>query len=374
MTEELAPPTKVYEHLTETSRRTGRSVREVALEWARGIDGHWSWWVPVGDVVIAILNPEQPRVPLSDSTELAIELMQDPTWPTWVRAGLAWRYAVTVRRVHAGEFELFGDEDPEHRAWLIRLLADWDEAEHMVWEEIAWPGPLDETAPQWDQDRLRWFELQDRLAAQQVAWCRARLADPAVRGVELGLALRRLWDTDNLTAQDLQALAPGWRSRFLRQFDSDPFSGVGACVVYSMALAEFGILSPIFEHIREHRRRWESSVYAPLVGWYGSEAEVDELWDRAIRPDADPRVVLGATAGRARLEGISLAQACDRAAAEAGRHNPFLTVALAHGGRPRLWARHIDPADPRWTARAVALAEDETLGQDFRAAARRVGR
>ncbi|RRD49945.1 hypothetical protein [Arachnia propionica] len=360
------PPAGVYEHLTETSRHTGRPVREVALEWAHGVDGDWSWWVPAGDIVIAILNPHQDRASLDDATVLAVELMTDTAWPAWVRAALAWRYAVTVRRGYASE----PDDDPDRRAWLTGLLEDWDEAEHMVWEEIAWPGPFaDDATSQWGPYRLRWFELQERLAAQQVAWCRARLADPTVRGVELGLVLRRLWDVGELTDQDLLALAPGWRGRFLRQFDSDPFSGLGACVVYGMALAEFGIAAPIFEHIREHRRRWETSVHAPLVGWYGTPEEVDELWERALRPGADPRVVLGATAGRARLEGIPLARACDLAAAEAGRHDPFLRVALAHGGRPRLWARDID-TDPRRSARAAELAADDSLSEGFRAAAK----
>lgn len=361
------PPAGVYEHLTETSRRTGRPVREVALEWAHGVDGEWSWWVPAGDIVIAILNPHQDRAPLDDATQLAVELMTDTAWPAWVRAALAWRYAVTVRHTYASEPS---DDDPERRAWLTGLFADWDEAEHMVWEEIAWPGPFaDDATSQWRPHRLRWFELQERLAAQQVAWCRARLADPTIRGVELGLVLRRLWDVDALTDQDLLALAPGWRGRFLRQFDSDPFSGLGACVVYGMALAEFGIAAPIFEHIREHRRRWETSIHAPLVGWYGTGEEVEELWERALRPGADPRVVLGATVGRARLEGIPLARACDLAADEAGRHDPFLRVALAHGGRPRLWARDID-ADPRRSARAAELAADDSLSEGFRAAAK----
>lgn len=355
------PPARVYEHLAGTSRRSGRPVREVAREWAHCVDGDWSWWVPAGDLVVAILNPHEDRARLDDATELAIELMKDPTWPGWVRAALAWRYAVTVRHTYASESD---DEDPDRRSWLAGLFADWEEAEHTVWDEVAWPGPFADATSQWRPHRLRWFELQERLAAQQIAWCRARLADPAVRGVELGLALRRLWDVGALTALDLRALAPGWRGRFLRQFDSDPFSELGACVVYGMALAEFDIAAPIFDHIREHRRRWETSVYAPLVGWYGTHEEVDELWGRAIQPDADPRVILGATAGRARLEGIPLARACDLAAAEAGRHDPFLRVALAHSGRPRLWARDLD-ADPRWVARMAQGCGSEVSSVSF---------
>lgn len=34
-----APLAGVYEHITETSRRSGRLARQVALEWARSIDG-----------------------------------------------------------------------------------------------------------------------------------------------------------------------------------------------------------------------------------------------------------------------------------------------------------------------------------------------
>lgn len=366
-----AAPADVYVYLTATAARTGQDVRAVALAWAHAQAGDWSWYLAASDIVVALLNPREPRAPLDDCLDLAVELMADPGWPAWVRAALAWRHLGHIRGLYAAELaEASGPANADYRAWIRRLLTRWEEAERSVWDSVPWPGPfVPDPVPGWQAARLLWFETQYPLARQQLAWCRARLRDPRTRGPELGLALRRLWDAGSLTADELAQLAPGWRSRFLRSLGGETFSCLPAVVVYGMALAEFGVPNQLFAHVRERRDRWTDNVYAPLVGWYGSAAEVEEQWGRAVRGGAGWPVLLGATVGRARLDGLSLRRACDLAAAEAGSPAGFLAVALAHGWPRRLWAGRIETAEPQWAVRAAQLAADASLSPAFRRAA-----
>ncbi len=342
----------VYEFLVLDAKVQRRSSVESAAAWSRAVTPPRERWAQsAGELLMAELNPEAWRYPLDQWFEASIQRMADEAAAAWVRAGLAERELARARGYYRGE--LADPADPADKAyleWVAQALAAWDDAEYAVWRDVDWSG-----IDLGDAEARRGFEVQPRLAPGQVEWCRQQLRDPAVRGVALGLCLRRLLDADALTLADLDAIVPRWRSRLMKQLASETFACVPAVVAFGIALAEIAMpgRDVFWAYIRDERRRWEENVYAPLVGWYGSSVEVDELWQR-LSGEASYRQCLGAVVGRARLTDSSVAEICDEAAAA----NPGLAatlsdLSLAFGQRPYLWAGRMDWGCLVWRSRAA---------------------
>ena len=357
----------VHEFIVTDAQLSGCSPAESAARWAAEVElPPEAWGEAAADLVMAELSPEGRRAKVDDFFAAAVARMRDESAPGWVRVGLALQELPVARTYYPAVAS-----DPLHPdAQLANdLLEAWDAAEYAVWSAEEWPG-IDLTDPQ----ARHWFEQQHRLAPGQVEWCRRHFHDPEVRGVALGLCLRRVMDAEALTTEDLDVLVEGWQDRFLTQLSGETFSCVPAVVALGIALAELDhpAKNSFDAHIRTLFPAWDDLVQVPLFGWYASTEDLEPLWEEMTVTGADHRTCLGVTVGRARLVNAPLATLCDQAAGV----NPKLLrdlaqIAIAFGGRPRLWDGLVNPHSRAWRRRAAEVAGDTSLSEEFRAEVRR---
>ncbi|MDO5082691.1 MAG: hypothetical protein Q4D89_04715 [Arachnia propionica] len=357
----------VHEFIVTDAQLSGITPTESAARWAAEVELPREVWgeAAVG-LLSAELSPEEQRDHSDDFFAAAVDTMRDDTAPAWVRVGLALQQLPAARTYYPAIAS-----DPLHPDACLAtdLLDRWDEAEHAVWSAEQWPG-IDLDDPQ----ARHWFEVQTRLAPGQLEWCRRQFHDPGIKGVALGLCLRRVMDADALTTEDLDVLVDGWQDRFLTQLAGETYSCVPAVVALGIALAELGhpARSSFDAHIRTHFPAWDDLVQVPLLGWYGTTEDLEPLWEEMTVTGADHRTCLGVTVGRARLVNAPVATLCDQAAGV----NPKLLrtlvqIAIAFGGRPRLWCGLANPHSLAWRRRAAVVANDAGLSEEFRAEARR---
>lgn len=358
----------VHEFIATDAQLSGCTPAESAARWAAEVELPAEVWPEAAvDLVLVELDPEERRPLLDDFFAAAVAKMRDETVPGWVRAGLT-LHCLPVARTYYPAIA----SDPLHpdSGLAAELLDAWDEAEHAVWSVMEWPG-IDLRDPQ----ARHWFEAQARLAPNQVEWCRTRFRDPEVKGVALGLCLRRVMDAEALTTEDLDVLLEGWEDRFLTQLAGETLVCVPAVVVLGIALAELNHpgRESFDTRIRKHFPGWDCLVQVPLFGWYGTIEDIAPLKEEIALVEVEYRICLGIALAEARLNRERVATACDRLA----RANPKLLrqlvqVAIAFGARPRLWEGTLNPHSRAWRRRAAAVAQEHGLSVEFQSEARRL--
>ncbi|MDO5066469.1 MAG: hypothetical protein Q4D96_04230 [Propionibacteriaceae bacterium] len=358
----------VHEFIVTDAQLTGCTPAESAARWAAEVELAPNVWgeAAVG-VVSAELTPEEQCSRSDEFFAAAVARMRDEDTPIWMRVGLALQQLPAARTYYPAVAS-----DPLHpdSPLAAELLDAWDQAEHAVWSATQWPG-IDLADPQ----ARHWFEVQPRLSPGQVEWCRKQFRAPEIKGVALGLCLRRVMDAEALTTEDLDVLVEGWQERFVTQLSGETFACVPAVVALGIALAEseHPARKDFAAHIRKSFAAWDDLVRVPLLGWYGSSEDLEPLWEEMTSTGAEYRTCLGVAVGRARLASAPVATLCDQAAGV----NPKLLrnlvqIAIAFGGRPRLWDGVANPHSRAWRRRAAVIASDASLSEEFRAEARRL--
>ncbi|MDO4259761.1 MAG: hypothetical protein Q4C87_09615, partial [Actinomycetaceae bacterium] len=328
---------QVWEWVTSDAHRHGCSARDSALEWAKAASGDHSWWEAAGSLAVALVNSEEQRAPLNDYFEAVISLMEDPDFPLWLRAALALKEYDLATFWFPLEFSTWSDDATEYSR-IHRLVERYHAANVMIWDQYPWPGYIDIPESEIANDNtlpFRWsmaFDDQFPIGETQIEWCRKMLYKPTCRGRTLGIVLRKLMDSGELRVEDLNSLAPQWRSRFLRNIAEEKYTFLPAVAVFGIALANFEIpgREKLFDHIRaqRHKPHIEDTVYSPLSGWYGTTEEITEVWERAIGSEWVPMAVrLGACMGKSHILGISFEEACDQAFRESGGNTDFVELA-----------------------------------------------
>ncbi|MGO1544561.1 MAG: hypothetical protein ACTHXA_09515 [Gulosibacter sp.] len=359
----------------------GLTPREVGYEFAAEIIE------PSTQAKVSDLLSPMARHPLPETHRFrtVIAMMRDERLPIWLRVEMTDHSELLLpHELREEERDLQAGYDSRHGLTLTEareLRAAWQDATVAVRTaatDLPWRGPrFDKFVSLHDQ-----LELMATPSARQLEWWRAQLFDRGVTEPTLGFALNLVFDAGRLTRQDLDELLTDWQQRLLVKPDKARRFNPGL-VTLGIALAsdEHPAAREFWRVIDSLTQDWAQDTKQILRGWYGEEADLEELWGKLRKGSIE--VSTGWAALMARTRGISILDACmigiDRALSERTQpyvRGTFATVVMAMGNDPviaplnqatsRIPGEYFGQQSMRWANRALSMAESEHLPEILR--------
>lgn len=283
-------------------------------------------------------------------------------------AQLAREWTVRIRESSTGPGAAFavrtGRSTEDVRAELDRFDAAAEELMSGTGPDLT--GPEGRLGDIWHRFRV--------LTDTDVAWLRARIADPAAGMRELAVSLELLYSHGLATAAEVDALVPRWRSVLAKAYSTTYTEWRHPMVVYTCLARDLGhpVAAALEKWWAKPAPKWKEPL-RPLT-WLGAPDEdgAARLWAHVSAAVHDTGHLMTWVLMRARLDGVPpLHVAVGLLGSPHVRDSVArrVLIGVADPAQP-LWHYDIDPRSWSWWHRIVQVAEGAGLEPLARAIAR----